>query len=144
MIKTTVWPSSWNARRASSTTKCPTCRSGAVGSRPSLIRSLSPRARRVRRWSATWISTARSRRRSKNSALNGERLGDWSGAEVDLRVAGQDRGEEPDDRLAERVDQPDCIERTVDRVAQVLLQRRELGPAERVGGLPELVDDDER
>src|SRR5438105_12549046 len=60
MMATTVWPSSWKARSTSRTARWPMCMSGAVGSSPSLIRSFSPRSSRARRWSATWISTARS------------------------------------------------------------------------------------
>ena len=39
MIRTTVWPRSWNWRSLRSGTACPRCRSGAVGSTPSLMRS---------------------------------------------------------------------------------------------------------
>src|SRR3954449_12739042 len=44
MIRTTVWPSSWNSRSFSRTTVCPRWMSGAVGSMPSFTRKGSPRA----------------------------------------------------------------------------------------------------
>jgi hypothetical protein len=42
--KITVWPRSWSWRILFSTTVCPRCRSGAVGSSPSLMRSAWPLA----------------------------------------------------------------------------------------------------
>src|SRR5260221_11679842 len=69
MMRTAVWPSSWNIRRTSSTTRWPTWMSGAVGSMPSLTRSLSPASRRRRRFASSWISTARSRNRCQSEGL---------------------------------------------------------------------------
>src|SRR5690242_14072173 len=131
MITTTVWPSSWNMRSVSRTTRWPTCRSGAVGSRPSLTRSLSPRSSRALRCASTWTSTARSRRRS-NRLTFAPALGDWIGAEVRLGVGGQQRCEQGDDRPAGRVDQADHVDRVLDRVAQVLLQWIEYHAADGV------------
>src|SRR5256885_14233394 len=91
-------------RRVSSTTRWPTCRSGAVGSRPSFTRSLSPRASRARRWSSTWISTARSRSRSKNDTLK-LKSGYGAAAEVLIRVVGQNRRKDGDHGFADVVDQ---------------------------------------
>src|SRR5258708_19073377 len=139
-MRTTVWPASWNARRASSTTRWPTWRSGAVGSRPSLTRSDSPRSRRDRRCPSTWISTARFRRRSNNSRLIA--LGvDWAWAEVDLRVGRQHRLEDRDNRLPERPHEGHRDMRAVDGVADALLRRVELCAPERIAGSLELVRD---
>src|SRR3981081_4659340 len=126
MIKTTVCPSSWNARRTSSTTRCPTCRSGAVGSSPSLTLSLSPRLRRACRCSVMWIWTARSRRRSKNAELTAALGMDWAGTEVQLRIGGERGREDGDEWFLDLLgDRHDDV-RPVVGIADPLLRRSQL------------------
>src|SRR6266852_1881725 len=128
------------SRNTSSGTRWPTWRSGAVGSRPSLTRSDSPRSRRDRRCSSTWISTARFRRRSNSAPLMP--LGvDGAWAEVDLRVGRQHRLEDRDNRLPERPHERHRDMRAVDGVADALLRRVELCAPERIAGSLELVRD---
>src|SRR5438552_10199104 len=141
MIITTVCPASSNARRASSTTSWPRWRAGAVGSSPSLTRSLSPLSSLACRWSAATICTARSRRRSKNCPLTGGLGIDGVGAEVLLRVTWKQRLKQGDDGLVGGVHQIDHIDGVVNRVADVLLQRVELRAPDGIGRGAQLVDD---
>src|SRR6266571_1158290 len=143
MMRTAVCPSSWKARSTSSTTRWPTWMSGAVGSMPSLTRSLSPRSRRPRRWSATSISTARSRSQSKSES-DKLRLGYWAAAEVLVWVAGKHRCEDGDDRPVDGADHRHRELRCVDCIPDVCLRARDLPAAAGVRRRVELVDDHDR
>src|SRR5579859_7702494 len=137
-MSTTVWPWSWNRRSVSRTTRWPTCRSGAVGSRPSFTRSLSPRSRRTRRWSTTWISTARERRSSNNDKVE---LAYWAAAEVLMRVGRQHRLEDGDDRLVDPVHDRHRELRALHRVVDLRLKVVRRPPAAWAARGLELVDE---
>src|ERR1051326_1210724 len=104
--------------------------SGAVGSRPSLTRNRSPLSMRDCRCSSTWISTARSRRSSKNDEVKtGSAY--WAAAEVLVRVEGKRRLKHRNDRTAHRLDDRHHELRVPDRVMDVGLGPGQLAAAAR-------------
>src|SRR3984893_13742005 len=100
--------------------------SGAVGSMPSLTRSLSPASRRRRRFASSWISTARSRSRFQMSLGPLMLEPGLLGVEEGRRIVRDDQGE---DQLGGRPDGTD-EGRTEHRLADHIVDL-DLGPVGR-------------